>query len=174
MPNAEMIHIKHLFISPGHNFFGHHGQPAGEHRMLECAEIRCIAGRGIEGDRFFDFIMDYKGQVTFFANEVYEQLCAEFGIWDKPPSVFRRNIITVGADLSGLIGREFEIQGVRFFGTGESAPCEWMNLAFAAGAEEWLKGRGGLRTKILTDGVLRAAPDDDGSNTSGVHLAVTL
>ena len=30
-----------------------------------------------------------------------------------------------------------------------------MNTAFAAGAEEALKGRGGLRAKILTDGVLR-------------------
>jgi MOSC domain-containing protein YiiM len=158
--DATPIRIKHLFVSPGHNFFGHHGQPAGEHPMIERAEIRCVAGRGIEGDRFFDFKSDYKGQVTFFANEVYEQLCAEFGVWDKPSSVFRRNIITAGADLSALIGREFEIQGVRFFGTAECAPCEWMNVAFAPGAEEWLKGRGGLRAKILTDGVLRAAPVD--------------
>lgn len=128
--------------------------------MIEHTEIRCVAGRGIEGDRFFDFRSDYKGQVTFFANEVYEQLCAEFGVWDKPPSVFRRNIITAGADLSALIGREFEIQGVRFFGASECAPCEWMNLAFAPGAEEWLKGRGGLRARILNDGGLRAVPDD--------------
>jgi MOSC domain-containing protein YiiM len=151
------IHVKHLFISPGHNFFGHHGQPAGEHPMLECAEIRCVAGRGIEGDRFFDFKTDYKGQITFFADEVYAQLCAEFGVWDRPPSVFRRNVITAGVELPALIGREFEIQGVRFLGTTESAPCEWMNFAFAPGAEVWLKGRGGLRAKILTDGVLRAA-----------------
>lgn len=158
MSDATPIRIKHLFISPGHNFFGHHGQPAGEHPIIECDEIRCVAGRGIEGDRFFDFKKDYKGQVTFFANEVYEQLCAEFGVWDKPPSVFRRNIITEGVDLSALIGREFEVQGLRFFGTGESAPCEWMNLAFAPGAEERLKGFGGLRAKILNDGVLRALP----------------
>lgn len=150
------IHIRHLFISPGHNFFGHYGQPPGGHPMLECDEIRCAAGRGIEGDRFFDYKSDYKGQITFFANEVYEQLCAEFGVNDRPPSVFRRNVITSGADLPALIGREFEVQGVRFFGTCESAPCEWMNLAFAPGAEERLRGSGGLRAKILTDGTLRA------------------
>lgn len=155
MSDVTLIRIKHLFISPGHNFFGHHGQEPGEHPMRECNEIKCVAGRGIEGDRFFDFKENYKGQVTFFANEVYEQLCAEFGVWDRPASVFRRNIITVGVDLPALIGKEFEVQGVRFAGTAESAPCEWMNVAFAPGAEERLKGSGGLRAKILTDGTLR-------------------
>jgi MOSC domain-containing protein YiiM len=155
MSVAVSCHIKHLFISPGHNFFGHHGQAPGEHPMLECTEVKCAAGRGLEGDRFFDFKDDYKGQVTFFEIEVYEQLCAEFGVWDRPPSVFRRNIITSGVDLPSLIGKEFEMQGVRFLGTQESAPCDWMNLAFAPGAEERLKGNGGLRARILTDGTLR-------------------
>ena len=26
----SVVTIRHIFISPGHNFFGHHGQPAGE------------------------------------------------------------------------------------------------------------------------------------------------
>ncbi len=150
------IRIKHLFISPGHNFFGHHDQEPSQHPMVECAEVKCLADRGIEGDRFLDFKADYKGQVTFFSNEVYEDVCAKFEVRDKPASAFRRNIIVEGADLNALIGREFEVQGVRFFGTQESAPCHWMNTAFAPGAEEALKGRGGLRAKVLTDGVLRA------------------
>ena len=151
-----LIHIQQLFISPGHNFFGHHGQPAGEHPMLAQREITCLAGRGIVGDRFLDFKDDYKGQITFFAREVHDDLCAEFGVQDRDPGVFRRNVITVGADLPSLYGQEFEIQGVRFLGTGECAPCHWMNAAFHPGAEERLQGRGGLRAKILSDGVLRA------------------
>ena len=125
--------------------------------MIECAEIQCLAERGIEGDRFLDFKPDYKGQVTFFSNEVYEDVCAKFGVKDKPASAFRRNIIVEGADLSALIGREFEVQGVRFLGTQESAPCDWMNTAFAPGTEDALKGRGGLRAKVLSDGVLRVS-----------------
>jgi hypothetical protein len=31
-----------------------------------------------------------------------------------------------------------------------------MNQAIAPGAEEFLKGRGGLRARILTDGTLRS------------------
>ena len=124
--------------------------------MIERREITCLAGRGIEGDRFLDFKADYKGQITFFERETYDQLCAEFGVWDREPWVFRRNVITAGIVLPTLYGHEFEIQGVRFLGTGESAPCHWMNLAFHPGAEDRLKGHGGLRAKILSDGVLRA------------------
>src|SRR5262249_43663907 len=51
---------------------------------------------------------------------------------------------------------EFELQGVRLFGTEECRPCYWMDRAFAPGAQEFLRGRGGLRAKILTSGRLRS------------------
>jgi len=149
------IRIQQLFISPGHNYFGHHGQAAGEHSVIERREITCLAGRGIEGDRFLDFKTDYKGQITFFAREVFDQLCAEFGVSDRELSVFRRNVITSGIELPSLYEQEFEVQGVRFHGIGHCAPCHWMNTAFHPGTEARLKGRGGLRAKILSDGVLR-------------------
>jgi MOSC domain-containing protein YiiM len=151
-----VIRVRHLFISPGHNYFGHYGGEPGVNPIVEVEEARCVAGRGIEGDRFFDFKEDYKGQITFFAWEVYQDLLATFGNPDRPPSVFRRNVITEGADLTALVAEEFEIQGVRFLGTQESAPCCWMDQAFGPGAEEALRGRGGLRAKILSGGVLRA------------------
>ena len=149
------MRIRHIFISPGHNFVGHHGKPPSEHAALDVREARLLAGRGIEGDRYLDFKDDYKGQVTFFEWEVYERLIEKFAAHGKGPEIFRRNIITEGADLNSLIGTEFEVQGVRFLGTQESAPCHWMNTAFAEGAEDALKGHGGLRAKILSDGVLR-------------------
>ncbi len=149
------MRIRHIFISPGHNFVGRHGQAPLTHPTHDAPEARLLAGRGIEGDRYLDFKDDYKGQVTFFEREVFERLCAQFGIHDKPAHVLRRNIITEGVDLNTLIGKEFEVQGVRFIGTQESAPCHWMNTVFAPGAEEALKGHGGLRAKILNDGVLR-------------------
>jgi len=39
----------------------------------------------------------------------------------------------------------------------ECRPCYWMDRAIAPGAHEFLKGRGGLRAKILTDGQLRSS-----------------
>ena len=147
--------LLHLFTSPGHNYFGHHGQTAGEHPIQEVAEVACVAGRGVRGDRFFDYGENYKGQITFFSDEVFQSLCQQFNVWDKPASVFRRNIITRGLRLNSLIGEEFDLQGVWFVGVEECKPCYWMDQAFCPGAAAALRGRGGLRARILTDGVLR-------------------
>ncbi len=150
------LRILHLYISPGHNFFGHHGQPADEHPTLDVPEIHCVPGRGIEGDRFYDYKTGYKGQITFFAREVYGRLCEELRVQDKTPAVLRRNVLCAGIDLNTLThGVEFEVQGVRFRGREECKPCYWMDQAFGPGAEKALRGQGGLRAEILTEGTLR-------------------
>lgn len=117
--------------------------------------MECVAGRGIKGDRFFDFKKNYPGQVTFFSQEVFEAMCTELNLSGKSPGASRRNIICQGADLNLFIGTEFELQGVKFRGMAECSPCHWMNEAFAPGAEKFLRGRGGLRAQILSAGILR-------------------
>jgi MOSC domain-containing protein YiiM len=149
------MNIAALYISPGHNYFGRHGQAPGEHPLLEVPAVECVARRGLVGDRFFDYKDDYAGQITFFAGEVYDEIRRTLDQPDRPASVFRRNVLTRGVDLNALIGREFEVQGVRFAGTRECSPCYWMDQAFAPGAEAWLKGRGGLRARILNSGRLK-------------------
>lgn len=149
--------ILHIFISPDHNYFGHHGQPAGQAPVVEVPSVECVAGKGLVGDRFFDYKEDYKGQITFFEHEQYERLCEQFNVMGVSPSVFRRNVITKGVDLNSLIGKEFEVQGIRFEGASECSPCYWMDQAFAEGAELAMKGHGGLRARILSNGVLHAA-----------------
>jgi MOSC domain-containing protein YiiM len=147
--------VEHIYISPEHNYFGHHGQPAGTSPIIELDEASLVAGKGIEGDRFFAWKEDYKGQITFFSHEVYQDVCASLGVINVPPSVFRRNVIVSGIDLNSLIDQEFELQGIRFRGICECSPCHWMDEAFHPGAESALKGRGGLRARILTSGILR-------------------
>jgi MOSC domain-containing protein YiiM len=149
------MRVEQLFISQGHNFVGHHGGPPGENPILSVAEVECVAGRGLRGDRYFDREANHKGQITFFSLDVFDALRQAMKLPEAQPEATRRNAFVRGAELSDLIGREFEIQGVRFFGVEESKPCDWMNLALGPGAREWLKGRGGLRARILTDGVLR-------------------
>ncbi len=147
--------IKGLFISAGHNFFGHHGQEAGQNPLREVREIECVAGHGIRGDRFFDYEENYKGQITFFSNEVFDEVCRMLAAGEKFPGVARRNVVTQGVDLNSLIGIRFSVQGVQFEGVCECKPCYWMDQAIAPGAEQALQGRGGLRARILTDGILR-------------------
>jgi MOSC domain-containing protein YiiM len=152
-----MIRVHQLFISPGHNYFGRHGQTAGSNSNVEVDRIDCVAGRGIRGDRFFDFKEDYKGQITFFSLEVFEALRTELDLRAAQPSATRRNVLTSGADLDSLVGREFEIQGVRFVGSEQCKPCYWMDSGLTPGAEKWLQGRGGLRARILSDGILKCS-----------------
>jgi MOSC domain-containing protein YiiM len=151
----NVIAIRHLFISPGHNFFGHYGGEAGKNPLREVDEIECVAGRGVQGDRFFDFKQDYSGQITFFSQEVFEDVCRLLGVNIQFAGVTRRNVITVGTDLNSLVCKRFTVQGIEFEGVSECKPCCWMDVAIAPGAEAALRGRGGLRAKILTSGTLR-------------------
>ena len=152
------LKIRHIFISPKHNFKGHYGGPPGENPTHDVDEVECVEGMGLKGDRYFGFRENYKGQVTFFDWAVYQDLLAtvEPGAESVPgPHVFRRNLIVEGVDLNSLIGKTFELQGVRFFGVEECSPCSWMNSAFGPGAEAALKDRGGLRVHVLSNGTLR-------------------
>src|SRR5712691_806562 len=116
------VEICHLYISQGHNFFGHHGRDPDNYAMIELEEIECVAGQGIRGDRFFDYQKDYKGQITFFSLEVFDELCSALELQGCSPALVRRNVMTRDADLTRLIGQEFELQGVRFIGMGECRP----------------------------------------------------
>jgi len=150
------VEICHLYISSGHNFFGHHGREPGDHPAVEVDSIECIAGHGIRGDRFFDYRDNYKGQITFFSLEVFDELCQALQIRDRSPGLLRRNVFVRNADLNNLIGSEFDIQGVNFYATSECAPCYWMDRALAPGTEKFLHHRGGLRARILSDGCLQS------------------
>ncbi len=150
------MNIQHLLISPGHNFFGHHGEEAGKNPLDEVREIECVAGHGIRGDRFFDYKEDYKGQITFSPSEVFHDVCRVLTAGEKFLGVARRNVVTQGIDLNSLVGgRRFLVQGIDFEGVCECRPCYWMDQAIAPGAEEALQGRGGLRARILSSGILR-------------------
>jgi|SRR4030095_15030807 MOSC domain-containing protein YiiM len=151
-----VVEICELYVSPGHNFVGHHGREPDVHPMIEVSTIECVTRRGIRGDRYFDFRDDYKGQITFFSLEIFDELCSALQLQGCSSALVRRNVMTRGVDLNELIGEQFEIQSVRFYGTQECAPCYWMDRAIAPGAQEFLKGRGGLRAKILSDGELRS------------------
>lgn len=156
MSDELHVQIERIFISPGHNYFGHQGKAAGDFPAIEVGEVECVPGKGLAGDRFFNFKDNYKGQVTFFSAEVFDDLCLRLGVCGRPAGVTRRNLITRGVDLNTLVGKQFSVQGVLFEGVCECSPCHWMDEAIAPGAESALHGRGGLRARILSAGKLRA------------------
>ena len=143
MGMGEII-IRQLFISPGHNFFGHHGREAGESPLFDVNEIECVASHGIRGDRFFVYKDEYAGQITFFAVEVFKDVCRTLGVSVRSAGAARRNVITQGVELNALVGKRFTVQGVEFDGVCECRPCYWMEQAIGLGAEEALRGEGQL------------------------------
>ncbi len=151
------VRILGIFLSPGHDFRGRHGQARENHEVSEVSEAEFVAGKGIRGDRYFGFQENYKAQVTFFDHAVHEAVLEKFGV-SRKPQVYRRNVLTTGIDLNELVGKSFSIGDVRFTGVEECSPCYWMDQAVAPGTEEFLKGKGGLRTRILESGRLQLGP----------------
>ena len=151
---AMQVTLKHIYISPGHNYYGRHGKGAMDYPVEEKGSIACVAGRGIEGDRFLDYKEDYKGQITFFDWAVHERVRDEIVKGDLNPQAFRRNVVLQGIDLNELIDRHFSIGDLEFTGSCECSPCYWMDQACAPGTHEFLKGWGGLRARIVRGGTL--------------------
>lgn len=148
--------LRQFVISSGHDFKGRFGRGREHHAVESPAVIQCVAGQGIEGDRYFGRGgSDAPGQVTFFDWAVLEAVREHFGLPALCPSVFRRNVLIEGVALPGLLGRTFSLQGVRFEGAQDCAPCVWMDEAVAPGAHAFLEGRGGLRARVLSSGALR-------------------
>lgn len=156
------VELKHIFISPGHNYFGKPKDGPGEHPTLDVAEVEARAGRGLVGDRYFGVPAHYDAQITFIAWEVFSALRAEFNRPDLSPILTRRNIVLAGAALNQLIDQEFSLDfgehQVRFLGAKPCHPCAWMEVMLGEGSHQFLRGRGGLRARILTDGRLRRGP----------------
>jgi len=148
------VTVKNLYISSGHNYYGRYGKKSLNYAIVERNEIQMIAGRGIVDDRFFDHEPNYRGQITFFDWAVYQRVMSEIIDGDLDPKKFRRNVLIEGVDLNELIGKKFTLNGVTFTGSCECRPCFWMDEACAEGTEEFLKGKGGLRARILNDGSL--------------------
>ncbi|MGJ8644084.1 MAG: MOSC domain-containing protein [Luteolibacter sp.] len=151
------LKVEGIWISPGHDFRGRFGKGRENHGVVALDEVDCVAGSGLVGDRYFDYKEDFKGQISFFAAEMLEEMRGKFGEVD--PTVLRRNVLVRGADLESLVGKKFSIQGVVFEGSEDCVPCFWMDEAVGEGTEDFLKGhcRAGIRARILTDGKLRVS-----------------
>ena len=151
---ARTVLIHHLYVSPGHDFRGRHGEGRRTHEILDKEQVELVAGSGIVGDRYFDYKEDFKGQVTFFEEEVWSEVKEQFDLPALAPSTFRRNVIVSGIRLNEMIGRRFTIGELEFTGSEEAKPCYWMDEACKPGVEEFLKGKGGLRCRIVGGGSL--------------------
>jgi MOSC domain-containing protein YiiM len=125
-----------------------------------CEHVEAISGRGLEGDRYFHGTGYWSGnnevsrEVTLIEIEAIEALEHEKKI-EIAPGAARRNLVTRGVPLNHLVGREFQVGGVRLRGTKLCEPCQYLEGLTMKGVLTGLLHRGGLRADIVSGGTIR-------------------
>lgn len=89
---------------------------------------------------------------SLIAAEVVEDLTNQDAALDFAST--RRNVLTRGIDVNGLVGRDFTIGDVRCHGLRLAEPCAHLERLEGPGLLRPLINRGGLRADILSDGHL--------------------
>jgi MOSC domain-containing protein YiiM len=128
-----------------------HGDRGEAMRVAPSAEL--VAGHGLVGDRLAGLGIPGT-HVTFIAAEGVEAMVGETGI-QLAPHETRRNILTRGVDVPGLVGRRFQVGDAVCYGVKECNPCNHLESVTQPGVREGLSGRGGLRADVLTGGHIR-------------------
>ena len=129
--------------------------------MKKVEQLYALAGRGIEGDRYFLGTGTYSKspepgrQVTLIKSEVLESLKNKLEINVKPEES-RRNILTQGIEINDLIGTEFYVGTVRLRAHRITQPCLYLEkLLDQPGLYKELWDNGGISCEILSDGVIK-------------------
>jgi MOSC domain-containing protein YiiM len=120
--------------------------------------VWALAGRGLEGDRYAARIGTFSGRpgrrdVTLIESEVLEAYSRESGRTLSAAEA-RRNLLTQGVRLNGLVGRDFQVGVVRLRGLRLSEPCTHLMRLTHPETLRGLVHRGGLVAEVLWDGEL--------------------
>jgi hypothetical protein len=124
--------------------------PEAERPLVRVDAVRAVAGRGLEGDRYFDGRGTFSGtgrgyQVTL----VDEQALADTGLsWEQA----RRNVVTRGIALNTLVGQSFTVGTVECIGRRLAEPCAHLERLVRPGIIQPLVHRAGLRADVVGDG----------------------
>ena len=130
--------------------------------MQSFAELKLVAGRGIEGDRymigneagFYSHKPEEGRQVTLFEIETLEALARDKKIILLPEE-HRRNVTVEGVPLNHLVGRRFWLGETLLEATRLSTPCRHIEEILGKAVFDPLINRAGLNCRILQGGVVR-------------------
>lgn len=135
--------------------------PIKDAAVMGYQKISVRAGKGIEGDRYFSNSgknrSNYKGQpdweITLIEAEVIDAFNQSTG--NKfHHSDFRRNLVTRDIRLNDLVGKEFRIGDISFYGVQLCEPCAKLQKRLGVRILPDLVNQGGLRAQIRSNGVI--------------------
>lgn len=138
-----------------------HTAPTGGAPMEAAGEVSAVAGRGLEGDRYFNetgFYSWFTGPIRHVSLIEWEVVEALLDFHDLPlePGETRRNIVTRGVPLGHLLNREFRVGAATLRGVEICEPCK--HLVDLTGNRALLSAlihRGGLHAEIVGSGIIR-------------------
>jgi hypothetical protein len=125
-----------------------HTRSADEDDVRAVDTIRAVAGKGLEGDRYF-FPDGAKAGLALTLVEA--EVVADVGL---ETGQTRRQITVRGVRLNDLIGKRFRVGPVVCRGIEICEPCLHLQDITRPGIIKDLVHRGGLNADILTDGTI--------------------
>lgn len=135
--------------------------PAAGANPVFIQDAKLIAGRGIEGDRYFNgqgtFSKQLKDlpdrELTLIEREAIDEFngaaATDFAEWE-----FRRNLVVSGIHLNDLVGHEFKVGSIRVRGIRLCEPCRYLGACLAPELERLMVASAGLRAQILDTGLV--------------------
>jgi MOSC domain-containing protein YiiM len=133
--------------------------PHAKEPMVAVDTVNAVAGRGLEGDRYFEQRGSFskpdeiepKQEITLIESEAVESAANTYGVALRP-SDSRRNIVTRGVALNHLVGKEFAVGNTRLRGIKLNEPCRHLVSVAGKPMIKLLRHRGGLRAQIVAGG----------------------
>lgn len=119
------------------------------------AEARLLAGLGVDGDRHVHGTGTFPSRMPGSALTLIEAEVVESFAPPLTPDEHRRNLVTRGIDLGGLVGRTFVLGTTRCRGVRLCEPCIVIERYASRPVLRPLVHRGGLRADILDAGTIR-------------------
>jgi MOSC domain-containing protein YiiM len=120
------------------------------------SEAQADAGRGLVGDRYHAGVGTFSNpssrghDLTLVEQETIDDLRGVFPAYGAEDT--RRNVVTSGIALNGLVGWRFRVGEVECIGQRLCEPCAHLDRIAVRGALRHLVHRGGLRADIVTAG----------------------
>jgi hypothetical protein len=124
--------------------------PDAEQPLVAVDSVRALAGRGLEGDRYFEGRGTFSGTGRGYELTLVEQRALEDVdlSWEEA----RRNVVTRGIALNALVGRRFAVGTAECIGRRLAEPCAHLERLVRPGIIQPLVHRAGLRADVVGDG----------------------
>ena len=127
----------------------HEGEPTA------VTSATAVAGKGLEGDRYFQEDQPPLNQLTLIESEAIAEVAGADPSLALAPGESRRQLTTSGVRLNELVGREFTVGSVSCRGVELCEPCSHLEKHTGrAGIMRAFVHRAGLNAEILTDGTI--------------------